>query len=365
VKLGTKGLKLEGLNKRESVDFSDVETVEQLKEKIIYCYIALWCEKCGARNYCKFYDRSEACTILQKVVCNYIDVNLKFVNSEDQGVLREFIRSLVILIDVFSSFEFWQGLYADETLNLYFQDMHPRVNLSLAHALLSELNEFIKANHVVRTERLKSVHFFFEGDSETVALPPILYKLKVNRESVGFSNLKGKGRAQKDKLRLALSAHKGHGVTCFLVLDNDSEVRQNVQDLVGEGLLGESHYIIWDKNFEDNFGEELILKTLEEVRPDIKGKISVDELTELSSKGDGVERSIDRLMRSKGIDGFKFQDCKVEVARMLSKLICDEIDQSMQTSPQSYDGSRTPTSKSCPKLVERLTRIAEEVKRVS
>jgi hypothetical protein len=48
MKLATKDLKLEGLN-RDVVDFSDVETIEQLKIKITNNYVVL-CRKCASET---------------------------------------------------------------------------------------------------------------------------------------------------------------------------------------------------------------------------------------------------------------------------------------------------------------------------
>jgi hypothetical protein len=80
MKLATKDLKLEGLN-RDVVDFSDVETIEQLKIKITNNYVVL-CRKCASETFCKFHDPSEPpCPILEKVVDNYIDMNIKAVNT--------------------------------------------------------------------------------------------------------------------------------------------------------------------------------------------------------------------------------------------------------------------------------------------
>nr|MDO8134866.1 hypothetical protein [Candidatus Njordarchaeum guaymaensis] len=71
-------------------------------------------------------------------------------------------------------------------------------------------------------------------------------------------------------------------------------------------MTSESHPT--PKNFEDNFGEELVLGTLEEIYPDLRGRISIDELKEYRSSGKGIEKSIDELLRKKGVSGFKFQD---------------------------------------------------------
>ena len=77
MKLATKNLVFQGPNEGDGVDFSKVKTVEQLKETIVYNYVVL-CRNCASESFCKFYDSSEPpCSILEKVVHNYIDMNIK------------------------------------------------------------------------------------------------------------------------------------------------------------------------------------------------------------------------------------------------------------------------------------------------
>lgn len=369
MKLPTKNLVFQGLNKGDRVDFSRVETVEQLKEIIVNNYVVL-CRKCASESFCKFYDSSEPpCPILEKVVHNYIDMNIKSIDTVNQHGLSEFIKSVILLTQIFNGFENWRGIYVDEGFNWYFESAHPRLNSTYAHNLLVEISKFVGAYRVVKTDRLKKFIIFVEGNSEFDALPPIFNALGVLginfdiKNSVKFINLEGKDRVQRDKIKTNLVKFREEGVSYFLILDDDQNVKKYIEDLKREGLMEDHHYLVWENKFEDNFGEEAILKVLREEN-EVFGKIDIDELKQYNSTKKDIGGSIEHLLRKKGTD-LKFNDCKVKVAKRLSDWICREIDESMKTTLGTYDGSRTPTSKSFPDFVEKLRRMTEEMKRIS
>ena len=370
MKLATKNLVFQGPNEGDGVDFSKVKTVEQLKETIVYNYVVL-CRNCASESFCKFYDSSEPpCSILEKVVHNYIDMNIKSIDTENRYSFTEFIKSLILLIQIFYKFENWLGIYVDEGFNWYFESVHPSLNSKYAHDLLVEMSRFVRAHRVVKTERLKKFIIFVEGNSEFEALPPIfdaLGVLGVNldiKNSVKFINLEGKDRIQKDKIKLILSKLWDEEVSYFLILDNDPNVKQYIEDLKRGGLIEDAQYLIWKNKFEDNFGEESILKVLREESSEIFDKIDISKLKIYNSTKNDIGKSIEHLLREKGIE-FRFKDYKVKIAKRLAEWICREIDESMRTSDGSYDGSRTPTSKSFPEFVEKLRKITEEIKRIS
>lgn len=179
MELATDGLTFPGLNEGDVVDFSKVESVEQLKFTIVNNYIPL-CRKCASERFCKSHDSSEPpCPILEKVVDNYVDMNIKSVESNNQHSLSEFIRSVIMLVRIFNHFENWRGLYVDEWFNWYFESAHPQINSMYVHDLLIEISNFVRANRVVGTKRQKKFVVFVEGDSEVVALPPIFMALGV------------------------------------------------------------------------------------------------------------------------------------------------------------------------------------------
>lgn len=82
MELATENLVFQGLNDGERVDFSGVKTTEQLKKVIIQNYVPL-CRKCSAASFCKFHNpNAPPCPILEKVVVNYVDMNIKSIHAD-------------------------------------------------------------------------------------------------------------------------------------------------------------------------------------------------------------------------------------------------------------------------------------------
>lgn len=369
MKLATKNIVFQGLNEGETVVFSDVETVEQLKHTLVNNYVVL-CRNCASAKFCKFHDPSEPpCPILEKVVHNYVDMNIKAVNTESEFDLSEFIKSVILIIQIFNYLENWKGIYVDEWFNWYFQYMHPKLNLHFGHELLQKISQYVSTYRVVQTDRLKRFIVLVEGDSESVALPPIFKALGVTdigkgpSDSVHFVNLEGKDSVQRDKIQTILTRYKENEVSYFLILDNNIETRRYIEELKREGLIEDDHYLIWENNFEDNFGEEAILKVLRE-EDNIFEKINLDELKACNLTKHDIKKSVDYLLRTKGID-VSFDNYKVGIAKRLSDWVCQEIDGSMRTSSGVYDGRRTPKSTSFFDLVEKIKKITEEIKKIN
>lgn len=364
LKLATEKLRLEGLN-RDIVDFSDVQTIDQLKIKITNNYVVL-CRNCASASFCKFHDDSEPpCPILEKVVDNYIDMNIKAVDTENSYRLTEFIKSIIYLIRIFNILENWRGIYVDEWFNWYFQTLHPNINSNYGHDLLVAISKFVKASRVVETERLKKFVILVEGKSEFEALPSIFSALGVVGvfKTTNFIDLKGKDRAQKDKIRENLQKFRDDNISYFLILDNDVNVHQYIDDLKREKLIDDDHCLIWDNKFEDNFDEETLMNILLDLDYSIFHYITVEELKKCNSTKRDVAKSIEKLLHKKGID-IDFDYYKVPLAKSLSTIVCEEIEQSMHDEHGTYDGKRTPTSESFPDFVMKLRQITEKIKKI-
>lgn len=369
MKLATENLKIEGLNKGDVVDFSGVESAEELKKKLIHNYVLL-CRKCTSESFCGFRDASEPpCPMIEKVVHNYIDMNIKSVDTENQYALAKFIESVIHLTRVFYHFENWLGIYVDEEFNWYFESVHPRINSLYSCDLLVEISKFVKAYRVVKIDRVKRFIVFVEGDSEFASLPPIFSALGVweadtgGKGPVGFINLEGKDSIQRDKIRTYLSRLIEDDVSYFLILDNDPDVGRYVEDLKREGLMEDNRYIIWENKFEDNFGEEAILKVLKEEDVEVFGQIDLDELKEYNSTKNDIGKAVEHLLTKKGID-VNFRGFKVRIARRLSEWICQELEDSQRTDTGSVDHGRTPKSETFPDFIDTLRGISEEIKRI-
>jgi hypothetical protein len=297
-------------------------------------------------------------------------MNIKSIHANVKYSLEEFVKSTILLIQIFMSFENWRGIYADDYFNWYLESVHPTLNANYAQELLINISKFIRSYRFVDVNRLKKFVILVEGDSEFHALRQILDKLGVLginfdiKNSVRFVNLEGKDRAQRDRIRDVLDRFGEEGTTYFLIMDNDPDAQTYIDDLKREGLLQDGHYLIWANKFEDNFGEEAIVKVVGEVTSGISDKLDLAKLKEINSGRNNIVKSIEHLLRENEIE-FKFDDYKVKIAERLSQWVCEEIDESMRTAPGVYDGSRTPASKSFPDFVEKLRKIAEEIKRIS
>ena len=366
MKLATENLRIPGLNERTVADFRNVRNVKQLKATIVDNYVTI-CKDCASHSFCKFHDASEPpCPILEKVVHNYVDMNIKSVDTENQHCLSEFIRSVILLTQIFEYFENWRCIYVDEGFNWYYESAHPRLNSLYGLDLLVNISKYLRAYKVVETERLKRIAVLVEGRSEHEALPPIFEALGVfsgTKNSVKFYDLGGKDRAKKDKIKQILRRFKEDEVSYYLILDDDVGVERDVQDLKREGILEDGNYTIWKGKFEDNFGEEAILRVLKEAN-EVFSKIDVDELKRYNSTKHDIAKSIEHIAKEKEIQ-LRFDDYKVGIARRLSEWICREIDESMRTKSGTYNGRRTPKSKSFPEFLKEVRRITETIRRTS
>lgn len=354
MKINTERLVLDGWN-RDKIDFTKVKDIEEYKKFIIDNYVLL-CRKCASENFCKFYiEYQDSCPLLVKVVNNYIDMNIKAINVQNSFEVKEFTKSTIYLIMIFNSFENWRGTYVDEEFNWFFESAHPRLNSSYAHGLLVNISKFVKAYRVVKIDREKKFHVLVEGYSEYEALPSIFQVLGL--WNAYFINLKGKDSIQLTRIKDILTKYKEDNVSYFLIFDNDEGVDQYMTDLEKEGLIEKGHYIIWPNKFEDNFGEDAILKILKEIEIETFDKITIEELMECNSTRKDIEKSINYLLHKKEM-GVKFKDYKVILAQKLAKWICKEIEESMRFPDGVHNGRRTPKSESFPEFVEKLRQMA-------
>jgi Glu-tRNA(Gln) amidotransferase subunit E-like FAD-binding protein len=223
-------------------------------------------------------------------------MNVKSVKTANQHDLAEFIRSIILLAEIFSNFENWRGTYVNEWFNWYFESAHPTLNSIFAFDLLVKISRYVSAYRVVETERVKKFVVFVEGDSEFVALPPIFTALGMTgidfsmKNSVRFINLEGKDRLQRDKIRINLAKFREDEISYFLIFDNDLNVRSYIEDLKREKLIEDGHYLIWDAKFEDNFGEEAIKKTQASSISDM-GKVMGQVMPGVNGRADGAKIS--------------------------------------------------------------------------
>jgi len=97
---------------------------------------------------------------------------------------------------------------------------------------------------------------FVEGKTEEIILPAFAHRLGVDLKDVAIIPVEGKAKA-----RLNLKAWvkiTRNALPIFLILDNDA--RQEVEELVKEGLIEPENYHFWQNGTIENYYPEEILK---------------------------------------------------------------------------------------------------------
>lgn len=276
VELNLKGVVFQGLN-GETINFSEITTIQDLKNKIASNYIAV-CRKCGFSGNCKFYyeSKDDTCRLIATCLSNYIDMNIKSIDIGNRNKTIEFIKSCISLSRLFEDFINWIGIYSDKYFNWYFESMHPSLNSAYSHNALQHLSYFLKSCRWVDTNRVKRFIILVEGDSEYYSLPSIFSALGIIgvnsniKNSVKFINLKGKGSLQENRIKDNLNRFREAEIDYFLILDKDAS---SYIDKLGN-LVENEHILLWDNNFEDEFPIEKIVEKVIEIRPDLKDKMT-------------------------------------------------------------------------------------------
>jgi len=337
-------------------------TLNALQDVIINYFVPL-CRKCASSKFCKFHDPTEPpCIILEKVIKNYFKMNFKSLRKINSHYILEFVKSSINLIKIFNMFENWKGIYIDEDFNWYFESMHPFVNEHYGHQIMVQLSQYLDSYTSVDSGREKKVLIFLEGDSEYFSVPRIFHQLEVSsgtRLNVRYINLQGKDRAQKNKIKDNLTRLKDDEVEYFFILDKDA--REIVAELVREGILDGDHYILWNLNYEDAFSEEVILRSLRKINPELFSQLNLKELQERNAKIKDIKKSIEELFRERG-SPFDFNTIKVELAKKLSEDVVQEIENSQKVEG-GIDGSIEPRCESCPEIEHKIIPMAKFIKK--
>lgn len=364
MKLATDKIIMKGLNEGEFVDFSDVTTIEELKKKIMYNYVTV-CRKCSAITFCKFYDEREPpCRVLELLVSNYIDFNIKNINTENYYHMEDFIRSLILLIKFSSSSINWIGGYTDRDLCIFFKGYHSRINSIFPNEILVSLSQYLQSNRYVEVDRIKEFVIILEGDSEEIALPLIFSKLGLYTTTgtsflynLRYINIKGKDRLKLDKIRMILKQFREKDIEYFIIVDNDSGVSRYINDLVKEGLIIRKHCLIWRNKFEDNFDEEVVLNCLQEI-DDVFDNITLTELITENNKIKDIEKTINKLMFEKSIPT-QFRYFKIELAKKICVKINEIIEKRKEEENIVYDNN---IKNEC--FIKKLNAIVEEITKI-
>jgi hypothetical protein len=370
MELETKDLIIEGNNEGEYIDFKNVSTISDLKEKIIDNYVTL-CRNCAFEEICKLKPELEIpCPLLSKMVENFIITNINTIDVSNTYKLKTFIELIISLIRFFNNSLNFLGIYTDDYFNQYFKSAHPSLNSIFGSKILEGISIFISNFYkIIEFGRIKEIKIFVEGKSEFEGLPKIFSEFglfsSLNARlshNLDFINMEGKDRIQKNKIEYILNILKKANSDCFIIIDNDENVKQYVDDLIRSNLIERNHILIWQNKFEDNFEEEFILKALQE-EDSVFNNIDLNELKEENSKRKDIEESINYLLKINEYS-IKFADYKVSLANRISLWICKELKASMIDDTGAYNGSREPKSVNFEYFINQIKPIVSKIKEI-
>lgn len=103
---------------------------------------------------------------------------------------------------------------------------------------------------------------FIEGDTEELALPILAEALGYDFVDHGIRLINVKGSGKLKKIEEYLLFLKDSDIRVYLIADGDKEVIRKVNDWKTSQLLKDDCITIWDKEFEDCFGSEVILEAM-------------------------------------------------------------------------------------------------------
>jgi len=286
MELGTEHIVLKGLNDGEFVEFKGITTLDELKTHIVNSYFPL-CSSCNARGHCEYELRREPCQMLVKVLDNFVDMNIRSIDTSNGFDLSRFIEITISLVDIIYNAENLKWMYLDDYYNVYLESVHPKLTLGYVSDLLVDLSKLNQSYRVVKTDRVKKFVVIVEGDSEEICLPSVFDSLDVigviyaRRNSVRFVNIKGKDSLQKSKIADILTKYREDDISYFIIMDNDDSVEGYINDLKRADLVSDENYLIWENKFEDNFSEEIIIGLLQQIEPAIFNEVSIAEVVKI------------------------------------------------------------------------------------
>ena len=164
---------------------------------------------------------------------------------------------------------------------------------------------------------------FVEGDSEEIAFPRIAKAIGFEKfgKEVNLINLKGDSKFLK--LELFLEYLKDQDTGVFLIADGGSKIANKINDLVKRGLILENHTRVWEKEFEDTFGSDKIVKAMTALseKKEFKFNITIENLDKERKSNQKVAKIINKHL----IDNQQPELVKTDLAEELAQHIVNEI----------------------------------------
>ena len=165
----------------------------------------------------------------------------------------------------------------------------------------------------------KDYVLFIEGESEEVAMPIIAKSLGYEiGKKVAIFNFHGKGNISN--LKHVLYLLKGSDTESFLIADGADGVYKDLEDLEYLGLL-KSNVVVWEKEFEDNFSNEIIINAIKKIIPtSIEFRITPETLAESRKT-----RKVDKILGDYLHNMHDISLNKPALARELALILSEEI----------------------------------------
>jgi len=174
---------------------------------------------------------------------------------------------------------------------------------------------------------------FIEGDSEEEAFPIIANAMgyQIDR-GIRVFNLRGNGRVKR--LRELLSYVKAEDTEVFLIADGDSEVSKAIEDFDREDLIKKEQTVVWDKEFEDIFDNEIILKTVKIMLGKEPLRISEEDLDKnRKAENQKVGKFLQKYLHKFHNMEFK----KPEFAKTLATVIAKDIQSNKERKQTQFE----------------------------
>jgi len=185
---------------------------------------------------------------------------------------------------------------------------------------------------------------FIEGESEYQAFPIVSESLGFLQDgSYKLFNLKGRGNLKNIKQLLDYLQDSDRNL--YLILDNNSEVKNDVNDLDRAGYIPKNNIHILEKDFEDLFESDRIIRALKKV---YNGK------TEIKLSKEDLEQQRQSKKVAKIVDEYLQQNhslplTKPALAKELAQDISEEINMSLE---HKQEGTETRTETEFEKIIK-------------
>jgi len=313
------GIIVRGLNEWEEVDFSDVRTIKEFKKKLIDNYVIL-CRKCAAFRQCKFRNRKEdKCGLSVRFIGNYIDNTIKSITIQDSKQVRDYIISVISLLNIIERYENWKGTNINDDIAKWWGPYYPKHNLWYAYDVLENIAKYINTYHTFDLGRVYRYKVIVEGDSEYQNLSNLLGAInaKCYISINNIVNLRGAGNSSPNRIELLLNDYQANSTRVFIILDNDLGTKRLAEKLIKKKLIAENDVILFRKTFEDSFPPEIIKKSFDDLGIDELKLITLNEIKKVLNSRIAFMKGIDKILRSRN-SSIKLSDYKTKYAKILT-----------------------------------------------